>query len=89
MDKSEPAHQSAPLLLSSLAEFWSLLEPLLEAERARTMCEIGLGNGEFTARLLETVIFPSALERLVEPEITADGCQPPQTAKMYPSNARR
>ncbi|HWF17883.1 MAG TPA: class I SAM-dependent methyltransferase [Verrucomicrobiae bacterium] len=41
------------LLLSSLADFWSLIGPLLLAAAPKTMCEIGIGQGEFTAVLLE------------------------------------
>jgi hypothetical protein len=39
------------LLLSSLADFWSLIEPMLAAATPKTICEIGIGQGEF-ARLL-------------------------------------
>jgi Methyltransferase domain len=42
-----------PMLLSSMAYFWSLLEPLLMATQARNLCEIGIGKGEFTAKLIE------------------------------------
>jgi hypothetical protein len=40
------------LLLSSLAEFWSAIEPLLMAAQPKTLCEIGVAQGEFTALLL-------------------------------------
>jgi hypothetical protein len=41
------------LLLSSLAEFWSLIEPLLLSARVRSVCEVGIGDGEFTKVLLK------------------------------------
>lgn len=45
-DKATPR-----LLLSSLAEFWSLIEPALAVAKPKMVCEIGIGQGEF-ARLL-------------------------------------
>jgi Methyltransferase domain len=42
-----------PLLLSSLADFWSLIEPLLKAAAPKTVCEIGIGQGKFTEVLLD------------------------------------
>ena len=42
---------SGRLLLSSFADFWSLIEPLLEAAAPKTICEIGIGQAEF-ARVL-------------------------------------
>lgn len=41
------------LLLASLADFWSLIEPLLKAAAPKSICEIGIGHGEFTALLLD------------------------------------
>jgi len=49
--ETEPTGKS--LLLSSFAEFWSLIEPLLLAVRPRRVCEVGVGQGEFTALLIE------------------------------------
>lgn len=48
-----PPTEGERLLLSSLADFWSLIEPLLIAARARTVCEVGIGRAEFTTLLLE------------------------------------
>jgi hypothetical protein len=42
-----------PLLLSSLAVFWNLIEPLMTAAAPKRICEIGVGQGEFTALLLD------------------------------------
>src|ERR1700679_13766 len=57
MDSIQPQKQPEPpgerLLLSSLAEFWSLIEPLLLVTRPATVCEVGIGKGEFTALLLK------------------------------------
>ncbi len=44
---------SAPLLLSSLDSFWSLLKPLLDNLRPDSLCEIGIGDGAFCVRLIE------------------------------------
>jgi hypothetical protein len=59
MDHTEPESSrqrettGEHLLLSSLAEFWSLVEPLLVAARPARICEVGIGQGEFTTELLE------------------------------------
>jgi hypothetical protein len=49
----EEAEAEPKLLLSSLACFWSVIEPVLLAAGARTVCEIGIGGAEFTMLLLE------------------------------------
>ncbi|MDB6021299.1 MAG: hypothetical protein JWQ04_1156 [Pedosphaera sp.] len=48
--KDEPAGER--LLLFSLADFWSLIEPLLIAAAPKKICEIGLGQGDFTRLVL-------------------------------------
>src|SRR5271154_3971443 len=53
-----PSDRQAPpppgrLLLSSLADFWSLIEPLLLAARPRAICEICIGDGMFTTTVLD------------------------------------
>jgi hypothetical protein len=59
------------MMLSSLADFWSLLEPLLTAARARKICEIGLGKGEFTKSLVEFCKINSGHYTGIDPSIDA------------------
>lgn len=59
MDKTSSTHteENKPrdlrLLLFSLADYWSVLEPLLLAAAPRSVCEIGVGSFEFTKVLLD------------------------------------
>jgi len=57
MEKSNsvapPQSPADPILLSSLAHFWCLIEPLLKAAAPKSVCEIGIGKGEFTRVLLD------------------------------------
>jgi hypothetical protein len=41
------------LLLWSLADLWSIIEPLLTAAAPKTVCEIGIDRGEFMRLLIE------------------------------------
>lgn len=40
------------LLLTSLDSFWSIIEPLMTSLDPRRICEIGIGNGDFSRRLI-------------------------------------
>lgn len=41
-----------PLLLHSMAVFWELIVPLLDAVQPARLCEIGVSTGQFSARLI-------------------------------------
>lgn len=73
----DPATPNNPptgnLLLSSLAEYWSVLEPLLLAVAPKTVCEIGIGGAEFTDVLLkfcaQTACRYSGIDPAIDPAL--------------------
>jgi hypothetical protein len=53
VEELEPyVEDNDPLLLTSLDCFWSLIAPILDALQPATLCEIGIGDGDFTKRLI-------------------------------------
>lgn len=49
---NKPRENNDNLLLTSLDSFWSIIEPIMDALSPQRVCEIGIGNGEFSRRLI-------------------------------------
>jgi len=75
------------LLLCSLADFWSLLEPVLVSAKARNLCEIGMGKGEFTKKLIEYCREHAGAYTGIDPLAKSDspGSSPKMTILSRPS----
>ena len=48
----DPQANADKLLLTSLDSFWSIIRPIMDALNPQRICEIGIGNGDFSRRLI-------------------------------------
>ncbi len=60
------------LLLSSMAEFWPLLEPVITAAGARRLCEIGTGAGQLSTVLADYCRSRAGVYTGIDPEAGPD-----------------